>query len=93
MCFSYKHQEFQFSLLNAVHCGTESEQQVLNDSHIFVSFTGILLLFGTKFQYSCKRRQDEEGKHSDKASIRDLVSHNAQRPTKETETLDACIDV
>ena len=69
----YKHQEFQFPLLNAVHCGTESEHQVLNDSHIFVSFTGILLLFGTKFQYSCKRRQDDEGKHSDKASIRDLV--------------------
>ena len=69
MCFSYKHQEFQFPLLNAVHCGTESEHQVLNDSRIFVSFTGILLLFGTKFQYSCKRRQDEEGKHSDKASI------------------------
>ena len=36
-------------------------------------FTGILLLFGTKFQYSCKRRQDEEGKQSDKAAIRDLV--------------------
>ena len=52
---------------------SESEHQVLNDSHIFVSFTGILLLFGTKFQYSCKRRQDEEGKQSDEAAIRDLV--------------------
>ena len=69
----YKHQEFQFPLLNAVHCGTESEHQVLNDSHIFVSFTRILLLFGTEFQYSCKGRQDEEGKQSDKAAIRDLV--------------------
>ena len=69
----YRHQEFQFLLLHAVHCGTESEHQVLNDSHIFVSFTEILLLFGTKFQYSCKRRQDEEGKQSDKAVIRDLV--------------------
>ena len=59
--------------MDAVHCGPESEHQVLNDSHIFVSFMGILLLFGTKFQYSCKRRQDEEGKQSDKASIRDLV--------------------
>ena len=57
----YRHQEFQFLLLDTVHCGTESEHQVLNDSHIFVSSTGILLLFGTKFQYSCKRRQDEEG--------------------------------
>ena len=69
----YRHQEFQFLLLDAVHCGTESEHQVFNDSHIFVSFTGILLLFGTKFQYLSKRRQDEEGKHSDKAAIRDLV--------------------
>ena len=50
----YRHQEFQFLLLDAVHCGTESEHQVLNDSHIFVSFTRISLLFGTKFQYSCK---------------------------------------
>ena len=56
-----------------MHCGTESEHQVLNDSHIFVSFTGILLLFGTKFQYSCERRQDEEGKQSDQAAIRELV--------------------
>ena len=69
----YRHQEFQFLLLDAVHCGTESEHHVLNDSHIFVSFTGILLLFGTKFQYSRKRRQDEEGKESNKAAIRDLV--------------------
>ena len=71
--FIYRHQEFQFLLLDAVHRGTESEHQVLNDSHIFVSFTGILLLFGTKFQYSRKRRQDEEGRQSDKAAIRDLV--------------------
>ena len=69
----YRHQEFRFLLLDTVHCGTESEHQVLNDSHTFVSFTGILLLFGTKFQYSCKWRQDEEGKQSDKAAIRDLV--------------------
>ena len=59
--------------MDAVHCGTESQHQVLNDSHIFVSFTGILLLFGTKFQYSRKRRQDEEGHQSDKAAIKDLV--------------------
>ena len=69
----YKHQEFQFLLSDAVHCGTESEHQVLNGSHIFVSFTGILLLFGAKFQYSRKRRQDEEGKQYNKAAIRDLV--------------------
>ena len=69
----YRHQEFQFLLLDAVHCGTESELQVLNDSHIFVSFSGILLLFGTKFQYSHKRRRDAERKQSHKAAIRDLV--------------------
>ena len=47
--------------------------KVLNGSHIFVSFTRTLILFATKLQYSCKRRQDEEGKQSDKAAIRDLV--------------------
>ena len=93
---SYRHQEFQFLLLDAVHCGTESEHHVLNYSHIFVSFTGILILFGTKFQYSCKRRQDEEGKQFDKAAIRDLVlsfcpTMRSVQQTKETETLDACI--
>ena len=56
----YRHQEFQFPLWYAAHLGTESEHQVLNDSHIFVSFMQILLLFGTKLQYSHKRRQDEE---------------------------------
>ena len=40
---------------------------------IFVSFTQIFLLFGIKFRYSLKRIQDEEGKQSDKAAIRDLV--------------------
>ena len=69
----YKHQEFQFPLWYAAHLGTESEHQVLNGSHIFVSFTRILLLFGVKFQYWRKRIQDEEGKQSDRAAIRDLV--------------------
>ena len=69
----YRHQEFQFPLWYAVHLGRENELQVLNGSHIFVSFTRILLLFGTKFQYSRKRRQGEERKQSDKAAIRDLV--------------------
>ena len=55
------------------HCGTESEHQVLNGSHIFISFTRILVLFGTKFQYSRKSRKDEEVKQSDKAAIRELV--------------------
>ena len=58
----YRHQEFQFPLWYAVHLGTESEHQVLNSSHIFVSIKRVLLLFGTNFQYSSKRRQDEEGK-------------------------------
>ena len=56
-----------------MHLGTESEHQVLNDSHIFVSFTRILLLFVAKFQYSRKKIQDVVGKQSDKAAIRDLV--------------------
>ena len=34
---------------------------------------GILLLFVSKLRCSRKRRQDEEGKQSDKAAIRDLV--------------------
>ena len=69
----YRHQEFQFPLLVAAHLGAESQHQVLNGSHIFVSFTRLLLLFGTKFQHSHKRRQDEEGKESVKAAIRDLL--------------------
>ena len=36
-------------------------------------FTQILVLFGSKFKYSHKRRQDEEGKQSSKAGIRQLV--------------------
>ena len=69
----YMHQEFQFPMWYAAYRGTESEHQVLNGSHIFVSFTRTPILFGTNFQYSCKRIQDEEGKQSDKAAIRDLV--------------------
>jgi len=76
--------------------GTKSEKQVLNVSHIFASFTPILLLFGPEFQYSCKMRQDEEVKQSNKAAIRDLAltfcpTMSMQRPTKETQTLDACM--
>ena len=67
------HQEFQFPLLDAALCRTEREHQVLNSSHILVSFTLVLLLFGTKSQYSRKRTQDVEEKQSDKAAIRDLV--------------------
>ena len=70
---SCRHQEFQFPLLGRAHCGTECEHQVLNGSRIFISFTRILELFGTTFQYSRKRRQDEEGKQSNKAAIPQLV--------------------
>ena len=72
-CDPYKHQEIQFPLWYAAHLGTESEHQVLNGSHIFVSFMRVLLLFGTKFQSSCKRREDEEGKLSNEAAMKDLV--------------------
>ena len=61
---------------------------------MFVSFTRTLILLGTTFQYSSKRRQDEERKQSDKAAIRDLLLTSfphAQHPTEETETLDASI--
>ena len=68
-----RYQEFNFPLWYAADLGTKSEHQGLNDSHIFVSFTPLFFLLGTKFQYSCKRRQDEEGKQSDKAAIRDMV--------------------
>ena len=46
--YAYRHQEFQFPLWYAGHLGTESEHQVLNGSHIFVSFTRMVLLCGTK---------------------------------------------
>ena len=38
-------QEFQSPLLCEVHLGTESEHQVLNGRHFFVSFMQILVLF------------------------------------------------
>ena len=43
-----RHQEFRFPLGYAAHLGTETEHQVLNGSHIFVSFTRMVLLCGTK---------------------------------------------
>ena len=52
---------FSFLCGRVTHLVTEGEHQVLNGSHIFVLFTRILLLFGTKCHYSCKRRHDEEG--------------------------------
>ena len=59
---------------HTAHCGTESEHQALNGSHNLSSFLyTILVLFGTKFKYSRKRRQDDEGKQSSKADIRQLV--------------------
>ena len=33
----------------------------------------MLVLFGTKFQYSRKRRQDDEGEQSGKADIQQVV--------------------
>ena len=45
----YRHEEFQFPLGYATHLRTESEQhQVSSGSHIFVSFTRMVLLFGNK---------------------------------------------
>ena len=35
--------------------------------------TRMLVLYDTKFQYSRKRRQDEEGRQSGKADVRQLV--------------------
>jgi len=64
---------FSFLCGRATYLVTEGEHQVLNGSHILVFFTRILLLFGTKCHYSCKRRHDEEGKQSDEAALRDLV--------------------
>ena len=80
---------------HTAHCGTESEHQVLNSSHIFISFTRILVLFAAKFQHSRKRRRDEEGKQSDKGCHwrvgAPFLSYNALLPTEKTETLAACM--
>ena len=57
-------QAWSFSFLCGTQCILAQKvrlHQVLNGCHIFVSFARILLLFGTKFQYLRKRRQDKEG--------------------------------
>ena len=84
-------------------CGTQCilEQKVSTKSWMAAislsPLCEILLLFGTKFQYSCKRRQDEEGKQSCKAAIRDWMltfcptMHSVQQKKTWLETLDACI--
>ena len=92
----YRHQEFQFPLLDAAHCGTESEHQVSNGSliglfslFVFSPFTRMLELC-TK-SYQCSRKEDK-----DMAAIQDFrcslsVPWCRLRTTQETETLDACI--
>ena len=51
----------------------------------------ILVSFGTKFQYSFKKRQDEEGKQSGKAVFSTVgahfLSHNALLPTEKLKLL------
>ena len=56
----YRHQDFQFPLWYTVHLGTESEHQVLNGSHIFVSITRVLLLerFSITFTANGKRQAE-----------------------------------
>ena len=88
----YRHQEFQFPLLDAAHCGTESKHQVSNGSLIGLfslilsHFTRILNLvphnntIRVKERYGCHLRL---GAH--------FQSQDALRTTKETKTLDACI--
>ena len=41
-----------------------STKIILNGSRSFISFTRILILFGTEFQSSCKSRQDEKGNNN-----------------------------
>ena len=67
-----KHQEFP---LLGTQCivGRKMSTKSWTAVKGFISFTWTLVLFGTKFQYSRKRRQDEEGKQSGKAAIRQLV--------------------
>ena len=74
---------------HTAHCGTESELQLsLRWQSYFHFFTRILVLFGTTFRYSRKRRQGEEGKQSGKADILTVgahfLSHNALLPTEKT---------
>ena len=66
LAWLYRHQEFQFPLFDAVHCGTESEHQLSYGSLIELSsvllvlfpFTQILQ-FNTKlYQYSHKGDKD-----------------------------------
>ena len=50
----YRHQEFQFPLLDPAHCGTESEQQVSNASLILLFSLFILYPFMQILDHSTK---------------------------------------
>ena len=67
----YRHQEFQFNLgaLWNIKWAPILEWQ----SYLYFLYANILVLFGSKFQYSRKRRQVKEGKPSHTAAIRELV--------------------
>ena len=93
----YRHQEFQFPFWYAGHLVTESEHQILNGSHTFVSITWIL--FGQKYLVSSNicvkgykiRRENNPIRLCHKRLGAYVLFHNVQCPTNETETLDACI--
>ena len=64
-------------------------------SYLHFLYANILVLFAAKFQYSRKRRRDEEGKQSDKGCHSRVgapfLSYNSLLPTEKTETLAACM--
>lgn len=81
-------------------CGKESEHQVLNGSHIFVSYRN----FGiTQYMYNVltsnigiqgdKMKKENNPKRLPFETAHFLhVSYNAKHPTKEFVSLDACIN-
>ena len=95
LSIEYRHQEFQFPLLDAEHCGTESEDPVLNGSHIFISlreywYYNMVLNSNIHVKENkMKRETIQQGCHLTVGAH--FLSPNVLQHTEKTETLDAVI--
>ena len=81
---------------HTAHCGTERTESksgmAILSSFPLREYWYYLVL--SRFQYSCKRTQDNKRKNPEGCHSRvgaHFLSHGAMQPTEKTETLDACI--